>query len=254
MFYVIESFNDILKIYCPFSSDKINELINNVDKSLLLEIKPNKISKEEFNKFQLFKDIIISIRKCRSCSKFKSIKKCINDIKVLITKDINMDQFINYIKEEVNCIELVISYVNDYDYDIKVDFDNIDKKERKKYIDKLKDKEQLLNEFKLTNHLEGFIVTKKIKYSEEPNRFKLLNGNILIDININQTDKTIENDKIRELINEIQMKRKDLKLHVYDKIVIHLNSEYLKYQERLKNKLKCELIFDCCDKYEIVRL
>ena len=254
MFYVIESFNDILKIYCPFSSDKINELINNVDKSLLLEIKPNKISKEEFNKFQLFKDIIISIRKCRSCSKFKSIKKCINDIKVLITKDINMDQFINYIKEEVNCIELVINYVNDYEYDIKVDFDNIDKKERKKYIDKLKDKEQLLNEFKLTNHLEGFIVTKKIKYSEEPNRFKLLNGNILIDININQTDKTIENDKIRELINEIQMKRKDLKLHVYDKIVIHLNNEYLKYQERLKNKLKCELIFDCCDKYEIVRL
>ena len=145
MFYVIESFNDILKIYCPFSSDKINELINNVDKSLLLEIKPNKISKEEFNKFQLFKDIIISIRKCRSCSKFKSIKKCINDIKVLITKDINMDQFVNYIKEEVNCIELVISYVNDYEYDIKVDFDNIDKKERKKYIDKLKDKEILFN-------------------------------------------------------------------------------------------------------------
>lgn len=238
---VIKSFNDVLKIFCPFSSDEIEETIGNINCCVDYDV----IDKP----FETFKNIIVSIRKARSMSKkFSSVKKCINDIIVNLYEDIDISDFINYIKEESNCCELIIKRSEgEYEYDVKVDFDNIDRNERKKYIEMLKnERENIIKE-----NRKGFVILKKVKFNQEKGRFKIFDNEMLIDISLEENEKTKKMNELRELINVIQMKRKEMGLHVYDKIVIHINEIFKEHCELLENKLKAKVIFDCCDLFII---
>ena len=60
-------------------------------------------------------------------------------------------------------------------------------------------------------------------------------------------------NKLRELINSIQMKRKELGLHVYDKIIININKKFKKHSNYLESKLKADIIFNEVELFEIIQ-
>ena len=60
-------------------------------------------------------------------------------------------------------------------------------------------------------------------------------------------------NKLRELINSIQMKRKELGLHVYDKIIININKKFKKHNNYLESKLKADIIFNDVELFEIIQ-
>lgn len=247
MYYVIKRFNEVLKIFCPFSSDEIDEVISKVNYE---GVSVNNI---DMKKMEMFKDIVIGIRRCRMNSKkFSSIKKCVRIIKIYYCSDIDIDEFVEYIKDECNCLSLEIfkNCAFEYEYDIKVDFDNIDKKECKKYINMLKnEREEIIRE-----NMRGFIINKKIKIDKECGMFIDCYDNVKIKISMDENEDMKNIDMIREVINEIQMKRKEEGLHIYDKIIVHMKREYEEYDEMLKKGLKCCVMYDCDDLFTIERL
>src|SRR5574344_1749578 len=94
----------------------------------------------------------------------------------------------------------------------------------------------------IKNNIKGFIITKSINYTNEKDRFKLFDNGILVNFSLLDTQQTKEMNKLRELINSIQMKRKELGLHVYDKIIININEKFKKHNNYLKSKLKADII------------
>ena len=49
------------------------------------------------------------------------------------------------------------------------------------------------------------------------------------------------------------MKRKELGLHVYDKIIININKKFKKHSNYLESKLKADIIFNEVELFEIIQ-
>ena len=244
MYTVIKKFNTVLNIYAPFSSDSIDEILTNIK---LEEV----INHETVNmiKFETFKNIIITVRKARSVSKsFSSVKRCISDIIITLTDNVDINEFIDYIKEECNCLNIIINYATDVEYKVKLDYNNINREHIKHYQSLLKDKNNIIK-----NNIKGFIITKSINYTNEKDRFKLFDNGILVNFSLLDTQQTNEMNNLRELINSIQMKRKELGLHVYDKIIININKKFKKHSNYLESKLKADIIFNEVELFEIIQ-
>ena len=244
MYTVIKKFNTVLNIYAPFSSDSIDEILTNIK---LEEV----INHETVNmiKFETFKNIIITVRKARSVSKsFSSVKRCISDIIITLTDNVDINEFIDYIKEECNCLNIIINYATDVEYKVKLDYNNINREHIKHYQSLLNDKNNIIK-----NNIKGFIITKSINYTNEKDRFKLFDNGILVNFSLLDTQQTKEMNKLRELINSIQMKRKELGLHVYDKIIININKKFKKHSNYLESKLKADIIFNEVELFEIIQ-
>lgn len=256
LFYVLNKFNKIYLPFMPFSYQYINEMFNNINKEFINYELTSYNNIDE--KFKLFKDIIITLRKARSLTKeYSSIRKSICKI-VISSNNINFElinEFIDLIKNEINCLTLCFSNVIDKDEiirDIKLNYRNINKKE----IELVK---KDMNEF-VKDDDKRFIITKTAKQIK--GHYRLYENDMLIDIDLDKTTETEEEDFIRNLIIDVQQKRKDMNLHIFNKIKLIIYCDIKdsmiinKNLSKLINRLRCEIIIIEKDKleFEIVKL
>jgi isoleucyl-tRNA synthetase len=273
-YYVIMKFIKLITPFTPFLSEyifnkiKIIDIVNENYQSIKLCCYPqydiHLINKFIIEQIKLFKKILILTRATRSKSEIiQSIRCPIHSITIYHSdKDFIsfINVFSNIIKNEVNALYIKTEEINKYmkfqiipnmkniakDYklymkNIKNIISNVSQCEMKNFYNKIIDKIICENIILTKEHIE---IIPIIEYECPKNHVYSIDNNMLIDIDTEQTEEVINEYIVRQFIIHIQQKRKEMKLHIYDKININVSlsdDKYISiinnYQNKIINKL-----------------
>ena len=276
LFYVYQQLILLLVPFCPMLCEYLYNLnISNVDfqKSIKYLTYPKPLGffdselNDDLNDFVFLLQNLRNIRK--SNNEFKN--KFINKIIIKSSSDLgHIRQLKEILKEDLKVLQIKFEYAKPIDYSLKFNFKEIGKNHKeiakiiKNYNFDLKDKEDYyegnknyiyFNGIQLTdNYIESITPIYEIK---DNNTFSI--NNFCVSFDYTETAKVKERNIIQTLIDNIQSKRKEQGINVYDSINIIIQDTqdkiniYKRYKKYLKNYLIVnDIIFlDLTEKYEI---
>lgn len=267
--YVINKF---VKVSAPFMMYTSEYIYNNIRKYTnetattlkyvdYPEYDKTKYNEEILKNIKIFNNVLTLSRNLRlKDKKASSLLKPVQSVKVL-HNDKSFLEFISKftfeLKQELNTDNLMIEEDSKYiEYKVNINFKELSKNHKSimkeiKNIVKNYTQEELKEGYnnkyltykdeKFTN--EELQIIECIKYEEQKNHLISIDNNLVIDIEIVDNEELTNTYIMRQVIREIQQKRKELGLHFYDKIKIELSSKnneiFEKRLENMKLRLKC---------------
>lgn len=284
--YVIVNFMKLTTPFMPFLSEYIYDKLQVLEytepcPSIKLCEYPqfmDVLYNQELNEtIKKFKNVLTLTRATRSKNKgIESIRRPVNDILILHSDKEFLsfiDNFKEVIKTEVNALNIRTEEINKYyKFKITLNLKNI-ARDYKQFMKEIKEtstgfSQKILNQI-YNEHINNisfdinvcdsssnitlihkihFDITPIINYVPETNHVFSYENGLIIDINTTETQQVIYAYSIRQVIINIQEKRKDMNLHNYDKIVIDLyvvNKDFYDVLcnnlEYINNKLNCSV-------------
>jgi len=280
-YHVILTAIKIMNPYTPFLSEYVYQNIMEHDEFNEVSINMCQYPDPEQYKFdpqllenvKIFKDILTNARALRSQSQnMSSIRK---PLKRLYVAHDNIDflnfirMFIDVLQEEVNCLEVIINHSKEY---IRFKLKPNKKEIAKKYKEHMKNIDTLLQNVTqsemhkmYTHEIDELVVqiNHDVKMVLTRNDIEIVPeilcpfgegisskmiDNLIIGIDTT-TDIELRNRYIiRQICIATQQFRKELKIHPWDKIVVHIgidNEDILKFVgeniQQCQNRLKCDV-------------